>query len=131
MTWKRDIREEQRRIKATLSRAKAAHMSDTKWRRLFCALYESGAPQLRWKFVKDERVFRARCPQPRNLLVHTLGDVLPDPYGPYREIEWIEILTDNPSHLGHRLRRIGQLPLIEIPGGFRIVGYSCQEDARP
>ncbi len=58
------------------------------------------------------------------LLETCLGDVLPYPYGPYREIEWIEIPREKLEAVSGALARAGQLALQETSGGLRVVGYS-------
>src|SRR4051812_43853412 len=84
-----DRQEKQRRVDAAIARASACHMSDTKWRKLFGLLRELGVGPLRWKFVRDDRVFVQPAPPAFAVLERTFGDVLPYPYGPYREIEWV------------------------------------------
>jgi hypothetical protein len=79
--------ETQRRIDAAIARASARHMSNARWRKLFAALRELEVGPLRWKFVRDDNVFVQPVPPAHAVLERTLGDVLPHPYGPYREIE--------------------------------------------
>ena len=59
MAWgtEADRQEAQRRVDDTIARASVCHMSDTKWRKLFAALRELAVGPLRWKFIRDDRVF--------------------------------------------------------------------------
>src|SRR5579872_2658405 len=126
MSWedKADEQEKQRRIDATIARALACHMSDTKWRKLFAVLREFGVGRLRWKFVRDDRVFFASLPHPLHLMESTLGDVLPYPYGPYREIDWVEIPSEFAVGVIDALAVVGQFPVQQYDSGVRVVGYT-------
>lgn len=65
--------EMQRRIDAAIARASACHMSNAKWRKLFAALRELGVGPLRWKFVRDDRVFVQPSPPAHAVLEQMLG----------------------------------------------------------
>jgi hypothetical protein len=41
--------------------------------------------------LRDDRIFVQPLPPAGAVLERMFGDVLPYPYGPFREIEWIEI----------------------------------------
>ncbi len=101
-------------------------MSNAKWRRLFRLLQETEARRVLWKFIGDERVFDAPPPMLRDVLDDSLGDVLPYPYGPYREIEWIEIPAEQARDVENRLGRIGRFPLQQVEGRLRVAGYVWQ-----
>ena len=111
-------------------------MSDTKWREVFHLLDDSRhlRSPIRWHFVGDERIFVARVPS-APLLATKLPDALPYPYGPYREIDWIEVPGTHqqqallPSEndldaLEAELQTLGQLPLVRSAEALRISGYS-------
>ena len=72
-------REAQRRIDADIARASAYLMSDAKWRKLLGALSDLRDGMLRWKFLRDERIFVAPPPPRSAVLERGLGNVLPYP----------------------------------------------------
>jgi len=128
--------EDKRRINATIAKARACLMNDSKWREVFSLLGSS--PHLRtpvrWRFVRDDRVFFDPVPPASWLLAKHLPDTLPSPYGPYREIDWIEIPAQHQvdrwvTHkndldaLMTELRELGQLPLSRSDSAIRISGY--------
>lgn len=126
MTWgdEADRQEMQRRIDAAIARASVCHMSNAKWRKLFAVLRELEVGPVRWKFVRDNRVFLHPVPPADALLEKMLGDVLPYPYGPYREIEWIEVPAERAAGVIEALAAIGQFPIQRLETGLRIVGYT-------
>lgn len=84
--------------------------------------------------MRDERVSSASAPHASELLPKHLPDSLPYPYGPYREIDWIEIpaqhsadrwvtRTNDLDALMAELRELGQLPLTRTDSAIRISGY--------
>jgi hypothetical protein len=119
-----DRQETQRRIDAAIRRASACHMSNAKWRKLFAALRELGVGPLRWKFVRDDRVFVQPAPPAHAVLEQMLGDVLPSPCGPYREIEWIEVPAERAPGVIEALAAVGQFPIQQLDSGVRVVGYT-------
>lgn len=119
-----ELQEAQRRMDAAITRATASHMSNAKWRKLFSTMWELGGVGLRWKFVRDDRVFEAASPPPsHSLLEETLGDVPPYPYGPYREIEWVEVDATRADAVEAALADVGKFPLVRTPSGLRVVAY--------
>ena len=118
--------EQQRRLAAKLASAIAKHMSDAKWLALFETLRCANTGEIRWKFVSDERVFTQSIPDVGQLLPDRFGDVLPAPYGPFREIEWVEVPADQEA-LYERLRTAAkQFPWQESASGLRLVAYEWQ-----
>src|SRR4051812_1391243 len=126
MTWgdETDRHERQRRTDAAIAGRSARHMSDAKWRKLFAALAALDVGPVRWKFIRDDRVFEQPVPPAHAVLERSLGDVLPDPYVPYREIEWIEVPADRAAGVVDALAAIGQFPVREHPDGVRVVAYT-------
>ena len=131
----------QRRVERKIAQATARHMSNAKWRRLLGLLHSLEVRALRWKFLGDDRVFCSWVPAPVDLLESCLGDVLPYPYGPYREIEWIEVPHSYPDpasgekrplpertheidRIHARINRAGVFPATVLDSGLRIVAYS-------
>jgi hypothetical protein len=108
---------------AAIAKASVRHMSNAKWRKLFAALWELGGVGLRWKFVRDERIFSAGSPPPGAVLDQTLGDVLPSPYGAYREIEWVEVPAAHADRVEQALAQAGKFPLVRSATGLRVVAY--------
>src|SRR5262249_48349164 len=118
-------RQEKRRgVDPTTAGAAACHMSDTKWRKLFAVLREKGVGPLRWKFVRDDRIFMQPAPPAQAVLERTLGDVLPYPYGPYREIDWVEVPAERAAGVIEALAAAGQFPVQQLDSGVRVVGYT-------
>jgi hypothetical protein len=58
------------------------------------------------------------------VLERTLGDVLPYPYGPHREIEWVEVPAERAVGVVEALARVGQFPVQQLDSGVRVVGYA-------
>ena len=119
-----DRQEKQRRVDAAIARASACHMSNARWRKLFAALRELGVGPLRWKFVGDDRVFVQPVPPAQAVLERTLGDVLPYPYGPYREIEWVEMPAECAIGVIAALAAVGQFPVQQSRSGVPVAGYT-------
>jgi hypothetical protein len=99
-------------------------MSDAKWRKLFAALRECGVGPLRWKFVGDDHIFLEPVPLATEVLERTIGDVLPYPYGPFREIEWIEVPAERAAEVVAALAAVGQFPVQQLDSGVRVIGYT-------
>jgi len=109
---------------AAIARATAHHMSNAKWRKFFAALWELGGVRLRWKFLRDDRVFdEPSPPTPYGVLEDRLGDVLPYPYGAYREIEWVEVSLAQADEVELKLSQLGKYPLVRTSTGIRVVAY--------
>lgn len=99
-------------------------MSNAKWRKLFAALWELGGIGLRWKFLCDDRIFNESSPPlSYGVLEDRLGDVLPYPYGAYREIEWIEVSLAQADAVESKLSQLGKYPLVRTATGLRVVAY--------
>lgn len=109
---------------AAIARASACHMSNAKWQKLFAALRESGVGMLRWKFVRDERVFMQPVPPLHAVLERSLGDVLPSPYSAYSEIEWIEVPTEDAVGVVESLGAVAKFPIQQCDTGVRITAYT-------
>jgi len=126
MAWggEADRDEMQRRVDAAIARATACHMSDAKWRKLLAALRELDIGPLRWKFIREDRVFVQPVPPAHAVLERTLGDVLPYPYGPFREIEWVEVPAERAAGVVEALATLGQFPIQRLDSGVRVVGYT-------
>jgi len=119
-----DREERQRRIDAAIARASARHMSGAKWRKLFAVLRACGVGSLRWKFVGDDHVFLDSVPPASEVLERMLGDVLPYPYGPFREIEWVEVPAERAAGVVAALAAVGQFPVQQLDSGVRVIGYT-------
>ena len=108
---------------AAIARATARHMSNAKWRKLFTALWEMGGVELRWKFVRNEHVYTCSSPRPFGIREESLGDVLPRPYGEYREIHWVEVSHAQADAVEQKLSQLGQFPLVRTDTGMRVAAY--------
>jgi len=98
-------------------------MSDAKWLALFALLYNAGVGRVRWKFVKDERVFLQGVPEETQLLANRFGDVLPSPYSPFKEIEWLEVPIERKELFANLRASTKAFPWQESPEGLRVVAY--------
>ena len=122
-----------RRDNAKIATARACLMSNLKWREVFSVLARSAhlTTPLYWRFVRDDRsfVWRVSSLHGLSLRPERLPDEPPYPYGPYREIDWIEIpASESSKHndldaLTSELEALGQLPLSRTEAGLRISGY--------
>lgn len=102
---------------------RAAHrMTDAKWRDLFAALRKADSGPLRWKFVRDGRIYVEPAPPAGAALERALGDVLPYPYAPYREIEWVEVPAARAGAVAGPLTAIDGLPILQLNSGLRVLG---------
>lgn len=119
-----DRREHQRRVDAAIARASASHMSNAKWLKFFAVLRDLDIWPLRWKFVRQDGVASHPAPEESGLRADGLGDVLPYPYGPFREIEWVEVPAERATGLVEALAAVGQFPIQQLASGVRVVGYS-------
>jgi hypothetical protein len=128
MAWNTadERREHQRRVDAAIARASACHMSNTKWRKFFAVLRDMDIWALRWKFVRQDGVASCQAPRESGLREAGLGDVMPYPYCPFREIEWVEIPSEHADGLVEALVAVGQFPIQLLASGVRVVGYSWQ-----
>ncbi len=97
-------------------------MSDAKWRKFFATIGELDIGPLRWKFIRDDRIFVETTPPADAILERTLGDVLPYPYAPYREIEWIEIPAVQAMEAIQALAVLNQFPIQQSDSGVRVLG---------
>jgi hypothetical protein len=123
-----------RRINAKIATARACLMNNLKWREVFSTLARSVhlTTPIYWRFVRDDRSFFCSVPSLHglSLLPERLPDELPYPYGPYREIDWIEIpASESTKHndldaLTSELEALGQLPLSRTEAVLRISGYA-------
>jgi hypothetical protein len=117
-------REQQRREDAYLARASACYMSNAKWRKFFAVLRTVVVGPLRWKFVRDDRVFTASIPPPTGLREDGFGDIMPYPYGSFREIDWVEVPAEHAAAAVEALATVGHFPIRYLASGVRVVGYS-------
>ena len=114
-------------------------MSNAKWRKLFIGL-QGAVSGVKWKFINDERIFTAPIPSETDLLEDSFGDVMPCPYGAYKEIDWILIpatyadpQSDEKRPLPEKknklelikkeLQRLGNFPLEQSAEGIKVMGY--------
>jgi hypothetical protein len=121
--------EEQRRVQATLAKATATLMSNAKWQKVFAVLRDLNVGAVRWKFVRDDRIFDSAIPRACAMRDEGFGDVLPSPYADFREIDWIEVPQEWAAKVVDALALIGKFPLRDGEHGIRIVGYDWQRSA--
>jgi hypothetical protein len=119
-----DRREHQRRVDAAIARAVACHMSNAKWLKFFAVLRALDIWPLRWKFVRQDGVVSYPAPRESGLREDGLGDVMPYPYGPFREIEWVEVPAERAAGVVEALAAVGQFPIQQLDSGVRVVGYT-------
>jgi hypothetical protein len=116
--------ETQRRIDATIARAKVCHMSNTKWWKLLTDLKHLGIGPVRCKFLRDSRVFLQPIPDYDSLPKYKFGDGVLCPHRPFREIEWIEIPAEQARGLSEWLATVAQFPVEQRDSGLRVIGYT-------
>ena len=116
--------EEYQRLEAAIARASAKHMSNAKWVALFDLLRRAGVIELRWKFVRDSRIFSANVPAQSDLRDTGLADVMPSPYAEFRELEWVEVPAEKRLGLEPWLSGEKQFPWQESDTGLRVVAYT-------
>jgi hypothetical protein len=119
-----DWKEHQRRVDAAIARAAACHMSNAKWLKFFAVLRALDIWPLRWKFVRQDGVVSCPAPRESGLRDDGLGDVMPYPYGPFREIEWVEVPAEQTAGLVEALAAVGRFPIQQLDSGVRVVGYT-------
>lgn len=115
-----------------------AHMSDTKWRKVFTAIATADLDVRRaeWKFIDDERVYHWGLPGPVDLGPDRLVDGRFQPVE-YKWIEWIRFTRRADSEarassgaerdlagLLRVLRALGQLQLEYDANRLTVFGYS-------
>ncbi|NET47186.1 MAG: hypothetical protein F6K09_00080 [Merismopedia sp. SIO2A8] len=135
----------QRRINQKIDSATVAYMNDSKWRKLFDALrnYAGNINGMQLKFVHDERILPTfGVPGPYEEHEVGLGDEMPAPYAPFREIEFLLIpkkcqhpntdqnralpdLQNDLFPLKKHLDKIAKFPIQFCEdGSIKILGYS-------
>jgi hypothetical protein len=119
-----DREERQPRVDAAIAGAAACHMSNAKWLKFFAALRALDVGPLRWKFVRQDGVVSWPAPPESGLRADGLGDSPPYPYGPFREIEWVEVPAGRAAGLVEALAAVGQFPVQQLASGVRVVGYT-------
>jgi hypothetical protein len=119
-----DRKEHQRRVDAAIAGAAACQMSNAKWLKFFAVLRALDIWPLRWKFVRQDGVASCPAPPESGLRQDGLGDVMPYPYVPFREIEWVEVPAESASGLVDALAAVGQFPVRQLDSGVRVVGYT-------
>lgn len=99
-------------------------MSNAKWRKLFATLRCLGVGRMAWKFVREDQIIWQEPPPDWALLETCFGDFGLTPAIPYREIDWVEVPTDQAAGVAEELAAIGQFPIHQFDSGLRVVGYS-------
>jgi len=117
----RERSEYERRRRAKLLSAKAAHMSNTKWREVFGVLHQYGIANVEMRTVGGY-VTRERVPFGENMQETTFGCF--HPCWNYSDIDSIDIATDSVPELAAALASLGQLPITSTLTGLRITAYT-------
>jgi hypothetical protein len=111
----------ERRRKAKRLSAKAAHMSNTKWREVFGVLHEHGIAFIDMRTV-DGFLTREKVPFGEDMQETTFGCF--HPWWSYSDIDSIDIVTESVPDLAAALGSLGQLPLTPTSTGLRITAYT-------
>ena len=103
----------------------ASFMSNAKWRKLLALLAEHAhlTIRLNWKIVDEEKLFESPAISTDELDEKNLKDGRNQPFI-YKEIEWLEVVTNHTREITDELLKRGQFPLAESKLGFRVIGYS-------
>ena len=99
-------------------------MSNAKWRKLFRTLdsLQLRPGICRWKFVDDERIFESFLPTTKDLEETHLVDGQFQPFV-YKEIQWIEVVTDDQARIVEALEQVGTFEIEVMSDGVRLYGY--------
>jgi len=100
-------------------------MSNAKWRKVLSLLADSIYPIscYRWKFVDAERAFETGVIEEDEIEESHLKDGKNQPFI-YKEIEWLEVVTDYTKEITDELLKRGQFALDKSESGFKIIGYT-------
>ena len=120
----------EKRINKITKSFSASFMSNAKWRKLLTLLANSiylvNSPYLRdryrWKFVDSEKIFETPIIEVEELDENYIKDGRNQPFI-YREVEWLEIVTDDPKEITDELLKHGQFALDKSEKGFKIIAY--------
>lgn len=129
----------ERAIDRAISRFRARHMNNTKWREVMTLLNSPDCPIhfIRLKFVDSDHVIESGGRFP--ILNESWCDGFPGPFS-FREIEWMEIPRTYLVQRGTKgtppsqheqgvaafrtmLAKLGRLPISDCGNGIRIVAY--------
>ncbi|WP_445363546.1 hypothetical protein ACJJIQ_02045 [Microbulbifer sp. ANSA003] len=131
------------KIEQLIQRAKLAHMSNAKWRKLFkiCGEYSQSIGGIMWKFVGCDTLINCTiCVTDCLLDEERFADYFPNPYAKLNEIEWIFIpykysdpnsdpkrplplLENNLTALIEHLEKYCKFPITNTENGIKIIGY--------
>lgn len=107
-------------------------MSDTKWLKTLRALsaIEGEIARLEWKFIDEARTYPTSVPRTSDLAATRLKDGSFQPFA-YREIEWIEVVTNDVTAVRDALASCGQRLIEASTAGVRVVGYRRESRSTP
>jgi hypothetical protein len=117
----REWAELERRRQAKLLSAKAAHMSNTKWRKVFGVLHDQGIVSVDMLTVDGFRT-RQRVPFGEDMQETTFGCF--HPWWNYSDIDSIDITAEPTSGVAAALDKVGELPIMVTSTGLRITAYT-------
>jgi hypothetical protein len=119
------------RVKNEIDRSISKNMSNAKWLSLFELMREAGVKELRWKFVKEDRIYVQPVPKEINLSAFGLLDILPSPYASFSKIDWLEIPNEEAATFSQLHASLKQFPWRRTESGLRVEGYSWQHVPNP
>ena len=110
--------------KAISARFHTALMSNAKWRKLFqtTAQPELEVKGYHWKFVDSDLIITTAAIVESDLNEANLRDGRVQPFI-YKDIEWLELITDNPTKAIEALAAIGHFTTKATASGFQVFGY--------
>jgi hypothetical protein len=122
---------QEKRIDRIIKNFSASFMSNAKWRKLLALLANSpyltnstyGQSRYRWKFVDSERIFETPVIEIYELDEKHIKEGNNQPFI-YREVEWLEVVTDHTKEITEELLKRGQFALDKSESGFKIFAYS-------
>ena len=117
--------------KLIVERFDASFMSDAKWRKALALLACRDYPisRYRWKFVDEEKVFETPVIEAGEIGERNINDGRNQPFA-YREVEWLEVMTEHVEEVGKQLLARAKFALEESESGIRVIGYRRRASQR-
>jgi hypothetical protein len=124
---------EEKRINKIIENFSASFMSNAKWRKVLSLLANSRhlieSPfmigRYRWKFVDSEKIYETPIIGIDELKEKHIKDGANQPFM-YREVEWLEVVTEHTKEITDEFLQRGQFALDKSESGFKIIAYTSK-----